>query len=135
MPWWGIVIIFFATFIVFALLHFTAKNKRPFRRALLSMALGAGTLTAINLTAGFPAVYLPGTCFRNRRNTRSNSASCAESVFLALRINILKRVVDSLAVFGHEREHGFVDSNGVAEEVFLHQLCHLFVGSVERKGE
>ena len=59
MPWWGIVIIFFATFIVFAFLHFTAKNKRPFRRALLSMALGAGTLTAINLTAGFTGVYIP----------------------------------------------------------------------------
>ena len=59
MPWWGIVIIFFATFIVFALLHFTAKNKRPFRRALLSMALGAGTLTAINLTAGCTGVYIP----------------------------------------------------------------------------
>ena len=57
MPWWGIVIIFFATFIVFALLHFTAKNKRPFRRALLSMALGAGTLTAINLTAGFTGFF------------------------------------------------------------------------------
>ena len=59
MPWWGIVIIFFATFIVFTLLHFTAKNKRPFRRSLLSMALGAGTLTAINLTAGFTGVYIP----------------------------------------------------------------------------
>lgn len=59
MPWWGIVIIFFATFIVFTLLHFTEKNKRPFRRALLSMALGAGTLTAINLTAGFTGVYIP----------------------------------------------------------------------------
>ena len=59
MPWWGIVIIFFATFIVFAFLHFAAKNKRQFRLALLRMALGAGTLTAINLTSGFTGVYIP----------------------------------------------------------------------------
>ena len=59
MPWWGIAVIFLVTFIVFALLHFTAKNKRPFRRALFSMALGAGTLTAINLTAGLTGVYIP----------------------------------------------------------------------------
>lgn len=59
MPWWGILILLFSCFLLFALLHAAAKNKRPFKRALLSMGSGALTLTAINLLSGFTGVYLP----------------------------------------------------------------------------
>ena len=59
MPWWGIAIILSSAFILFALLHYLSKNKRPFKRALLSMSAGLLTLLAVNLTAGFTNVSIP----------------------------------------------------------------------------
>ena len=59
MPLWGIAVIIFLTFIVFAFIHFLSKNKRPFKRAVLSMGIGAGTLTAVNLLSGITGVYIP----------------------------------------------------------------------------
>ncbi len=51
--------ILFGTFIVFGIIHYAAKNKRPFKRALLSMLCGLVTLLAVNLTSGFTNVYIP----------------------------------------------------------------------------
>ncbi len=59
MPLWGIAVLLFSVFLTFAFLHFAAKNRRPFKRALLSMASGALTLLAVDLCAGFTGVYLP----------------------------------------------------------------------------
>lgn len=59
MPWWGIVLILLATLIFYAALHLAAKNKRPFKRAFLSMCIGALTMLAINLTSGFTGVSIP----------------------------------------------------------------------------
>ena len=59
MPWWGIALILLAALLLFAVIHFIAKNKRPFRRALLSMAVGLGMLFAVNLTSGFTGVSIP----------------------------------------------------------------------------
>ena len=59
MPWWGICLIIFVTFITFAIMHFLGKNKHPFKRSLLSMTLGAATLFAVNLTGAFTGVTLP----------------------------------------------------------------------------
>ncbi|MBR1481813.1 MAG: pro-sigmaK processing inhibitor BofA family protein [Ruminococcus sp.] len=59
MPWWGIALIFLGTFLCFAVLHAFAKNKRPFRRAFLSMVIGLGTLLLINACSGWTGVYIP----------------------------------------------------------------------------
>lgn len=59
MPWWGICLIIFATFLIFAILHYLGKNKHPFKRSLLSMVLGVLTLFAVNLTGTFTGVTLP----------------------------------------------------------------------------
>ena len=59
MPWWGICLIIFATFLIFAVLHYLGKNKCPFKRSLLSMALGVLILFAVNLTGTFTGVTLP----------------------------------------------------------------------------
>lgn len=59
MPWWEMLLILLGTLLVFAVIHFIAKNKRPLRRALLSMALGLGTLFAVNLTSGLTGVAIP----------------------------------------------------------------------------
>ena len=59
MPWWGIALILLSALLVFAALHFAEKNKRPFKRALLSMLAGAATLTAVNLLSPFSGVYIP----------------------------------------------------------------------------
>lgn len=59
MPWWGIALILLAALLLFAVIHFIAKNKRPFRRALMSMAIGLGTLFAVNFTSGFTGVSIP----------------------------------------------------------------------------
>lgn len=59
MPWWGICIIIFSTFIIFAIIHFAGKNKRPLRRALISMLSGLFTLLAVNLSGIFTGVFLP----------------------------------------------------------------------------
>lgn len=59
MTWWGLCLILFCVFIVFAFIHYKGKNKRPFKRSLISMLCGIATLFAVNLTGSFTGVILP----------------------------------------------------------------------------
>lgn len=59
MPLWGIGLMFFGTFLLFALAHYISKCKHPFKRSLLSMAVGILTLVAVNLSGSVTGVYLP----------------------------------------------------------------------------
>ncbi|MEE1319755.1 MAG: pro-sigmaK processing inhibitor BofA family protein [Ruminococcus sp.] len=59
MPLWGAVIIILSTLIVFAIIHYIGKNKRPIKRAFMSLCCGGLTLLAVNLSAGITGVYLP----------------------------------------------------------------------------
>lgn len=59
MPWWGIAGILFGCLIIFSALHYFSKKKHPVKRALLSMAIGAASLIAVNLCSGFTGVYIP----------------------------------------------------------------------------
>ena len=59
MPWWGIALILLSALIIFAALHFAEKNKRPFKRALLSMSAGLLALAAVDLLSGLTGVYIP----------------------------------------------------------------------------
>lgn len=59
MPLWGIVLMFFSAFLIFAVAHYISKSKHPFKRSLLSMAIGILTLMAVNLTGAVTGVYLP----------------------------------------------------------------------------
>jgi Na+/H+-translocating membrane pyrophosphatase len=59
MPWWGIVAIVLSVFIAFAIIHYIGKNKRPFKRSLLSMLCGVATLLIVNLSSGITGVSLP----------------------------------------------------------------------------
>ncbi len=59
MPLWEIALIILGIFISFAVIHYISKNKRPFKRAFISLCCGALTLLAVNLTSGFTGVYLP----------------------------------------------------------------------------
>ncbi|MDR0914923.1 MAG: pro-sigmaK processing inhibitor BofA family protein [Oscillospiraceae bacterium] len=53
------LIILFACFIVFAVLHTISKSKKPFKRAMLSMILGFAVLLAVVLTGGLTGLKLP----------------------------------------------------------------------------
>lgn len=59
MPSWGIGLMFFGAFLLFAFAHYISKSRHPFKRSLLSMAIGILTLIAVNLTGSFTGVYLP----------------------------------------------------------------------------
>lgn len=59
MPLWGIGLMFFGAFLLFALAHYISKSKYPFKRSLLSMAVGILTLVAVNLSGSVTGVYLP----------------------------------------------------------------------------
>lgn len=59
MPWWGICLTIFSTFLIFAVLHYFGRNKHPFKRSLFSMVIGVLTLFAVNLTGTFTGVTLP----------------------------------------------------------------------------
>lgn len=59
MPWWWIAAILAAAFLLFSSVHFFAKNKRPFKRALLSMSTGFLSLVLINLFSGVTHVAVP----------------------------------------------------------------------------
>lgn len=59
MAWWVICLIILGTLIIFAAIHFAGKNKRPFRRAVISMLSGVLTLLAVNITGIFTGVVLP----------------------------------------------------------------------------
>ena len=52
-------LIIFITFIVFAIIHKIGKNKRPFKRAFISLFTGVLALLAVNLSSIFTGVYLP----------------------------------------------------------------------------
>lgn len=49
----------FAVFIVFSIIHYAGKNKRPFKRAFISMLCGLCTLLAVNLSGSITGVFLP----------------------------------------------------------------------------
>ena len=49
------------TFLVLAVLRCGAEKEQPFKRALLSMALGLLTLGVVDLLAGLTGVYIPVT--------------------------------------------------------------------------
>ncbi len=59
MSWWKIAAIVFSVFITFAFIHYSGKNKHPFKRALFSMFLGLAVLFVVNLTGSFTGVTLP----------------------------------------------------------------------------
>lgn len=59
MPLWGIALTIFLVFILFAIIHYISKNKRPFKRSLISMLCGILTLLAVNLSGIFTSVTLP----------------------------------------------------------------------------
>lgn len=59
MPLWGLAIVFVSIFLIFAIIHYISKSKNPLKRSLLSMLIGAATLTAVNLTSGITGVFLP----------------------------------------------------------------------------
>ena len=59
MPLWGIAVMFFSAFLLFAFAHYISKSKHPFKRSLLSMVIGILTLMTVNLTGAFTGVYLP----------------------------------------------------------------------------
>lgn len=59
MPLWGIVILLLSVFLLFALLHAAAKNKRPFKRALISLCAGPAALLIVNLLSVFTKVSVP----------------------------------------------------------------------------
>lgn len=48
-------------FLLFSFIHYAAKKKKPFKRALVSMLLGVLTLCAVDLLSGLTGVYLPVT--------------------------------------------------------------------------
>ncbi len=52
-------VILFASFVVFIIIHKISKNKRPVRRAFLSMFSGAVALILVNITSVFTGVYIP----------------------------------------------------------------------------
>jgi len=59
MSWQSILIMYFAVFIIFTVLHCFSRNKRPFRRAFISMICGLFTLLAVNISGIFTGIYLP----------------------------------------------------------------------------
>ena len=52
-------IVLISTFLVFSFIHYAAKKKKPFKRALLSMMTGLLTLAAVDLLSGLTGVYIP----------------------------------------------------------------------------
>ncbi len=59
MPLWGIALTLVGTLAVFAAVHYIAKNKRPVKRALISMCVGIVLMLVINLTARWTGVFIP----------------------------------------------------------------------------
>ena len=55
------VIVSISAFLAFSFIHYASKKKKPFKRALLSMALGTLSLFAVDLLAGLTGVYIPVT--------------------------------------------------------------------------
>lgn len=47
------------SFVIFAIIHKISKNKKPVRRAFLSLITGFLTLVAVNISSVFTGVSLP----------------------------------------------------------------------------
>ncbi len=56
---WEIIIILMCTLILFAVIHKIDKNKKPVRRAFVSMLTGALSLLIVNVTGIFTGIVLP----------------------------------------------------------------------------
>ena len=54
-------IAFGCIFLLFSFIHYAAKNKKPFKRAFLSMLFGLLALCAVNAVSTMTGVYLPVT--------------------------------------------------------------------------
>lgn len=50
-----------STFLAFSFIHYASKKKKPFKRALLSMLIGIGSLCIVDLTASLTGVFVPVT--------------------------------------------------------------------------
>ena len=48
-----------SAFVAFIIIHKISKNKRPVRRAFLSMLSGAAALALVDVSSVFTGVYLP----------------------------------------------------------------------------
>lgn len=59
MSWWKIIGMLFVVFVIFTVIHYSGKNKHPFKRALFSMFFGLAVLFAVNLTGSLTGVVLP----------------------------------------------------------------------------
>lgn len=55
------ILIFAGIFLALSFIHYAAKKKKPFKRALLSMLCGAAALGIINMLSGLTTVYIPVT--------------------------------------------------------------------------
>ncbi|MBQ0098583.1 MAG: pro-sigmaK processing inhibitor BofA family protein [Oscillospiraceae bacterium] len=53
------VVVLLCSFFVFSFIHFCSKNKKPFKRALLSMIIGPVTLIIVDLLSSVTGVYVP----------------------------------------------------------------------------
>ena len=56
-----VIIYTVGVFLIFSFIHYAAKKKNPFLRAFLSMLIGVGVLTLVNLLSGLTGVYVPVT--------------------------------------------------------------------------
>ena len=52
-------IVIVGTFLLFSFIHYAAKNKKPFKRAFISMLIGSITLAAVDLFSGISGIYIP----------------------------------------------------------------------------
>ncbi len=59
MEHWLVWIILGAGFLIFLIIQAASREKKPFRKAALTMASGLIALAAVNLTSGFTGVALP----------------------------------------------------------------------------
>lgn len=50
-----------STFLVFSFIHYAAKKKKPFKRALLSMVFGLAVFFVVDMLSGLTGVYIPVT--------------------------------------------------------------------------
>lgn len=57
----SVFIVSASTFLIFSFIHYASKKKKPFKRAFLSMLIGAAVLCAVNLLSGLTGVYIPVT--------------------------------------------------------------------------
>lgn len=78
MPWWGICLIIFVTFITFAILHFLGKKQAPVQTLSAFNDFGSGNIVCGQSDGSFYGrnfAHKPFITFgiNNRRNTRSNA--------------------------------------------------------------